>query len=384
MITRRRARGFTLVELLVSIAIIGILIALLLPAVQAARESARRITCKNNLKQISLAVATYESINRAYPASGIVEENTDLVFGRPGRFNPRAGKMFSWVVQILPQLEEGPVYDEFNLRDTVMEQGPLEPRRDRPGFYRVHRDKPGPQSRHLTSFLCPSDQALGRSFVFVKAVNPQGGARHTRDVSIRFAKGNYAAYVSPDHIEIQSRYPGALTGPKRNLARNITDGLSSTILLAEVLTLDHEQDQRGAWALPWNGSSLLAYDLHHKNFYVERRETYDPDSPRARLAQPPNNQGPNLDVLYACPDPARAQLAGMPCLEWQLPGEESSGEATESYLSSAPRSNHLGGVFVSFVDGHIGFMPNNVDRVAMGLMISSNDGQTTDVARHIR
>ncbi len=166
--------------------------------------------------------------------------------------------MFSWVVQILPQLEEGTVYDEFDLGDTVMEQGPLRPRRNRPGFYKIDRDPLGPQSRHLNPLLCPSDQALGRFFTQVKSVNPRSGGGRTTDVTIRFAKGNYAAYVSPDHIEIQTRYPGALTGPKPNRARNMTDGLSSTILLAEVLTLNHEEDQRGVWALPWNGSSERA------------------------------------------------------------------------------------------------------------------------------
>src|SRR5215510_98031 len=69
-------RGFTLVELLVVIAIIGILVALLLPAVQAAREAGRRIQCQNHLKQLALAVANYSDALRNYPASGIV--NTSL------------------------------------------------------------------------------------------------------------------------------------------------------------------------------------------------------------------------------------------------------------------------------------------------------------------
>lgn len=265
-----------------------------------------------------------------------------------------------------------------------MEQGPLRPRRNRPGFYKIDRDPLGPQSRHLNPLLCPSDQALGRFFIQVKAVNPRSGGGRTTDVTIRFAKGNYAAYVSPDHIEIQTRYPGALTGPKPNRARNMTDGLSTTILLAEVLTLNHEEDQRGVWALPWNGSSLLAYDLHHENYYIEEPEIYRPDVARAGIAQPPNNKGPNLDVLYSCPDPAAAQLAGMPCLEWQPASGEIGGELTNSYLSAAPRSYHLGGVFIAFADGHVGFLPDNVDRVAMALMISSNDSQTTDVSQHIR
>ena len=350
----QRSHGFTLVELLVVIAIIGLLVAILLPAVQAARASARRLHCKNNLKQLAIAVANYESANDAYPASGIVDEYTENILGRPGRFNPKAGKMFSWVVQILPQLEEGALFDQFDLEKTVLKQA-LDP-----------------QSVHLSSLMCPSDEAFGRFFEFR---DPPTDSRFGFG-GVRFAKGNYAAYVGPDHVEIQNRYPGALVGPKPNKAYKLRDGMSKIILLAEILTRPHERDQRGAWALPWVGSSLLAYDMHHINFYIEARETYQPDVETAPVAQPPNNQGPNLDVLYECPDPAGAQLFGMPCQEWTPP--------PETFLSAAPRSHHPGGVFVVFVDGHVGFLLNEIDRVAMALLISSDDGQTVESARHIR
>ena len=82
----RRQAGFTLVELLVVIAIIGILIALLMPAVQASRESARRIACANNLKQLGTAIANYESVHGKLPPAGIVEESRWL-------FDPLSGPM---------------------------------------------------------------------------------------------------------------------------------------------------------------------------------------------------------------------------------------------------------------------------------------------------
>src|SRR4051812_37397870 len=99
---RRGRPGFTLIELLVVIAIIGVLIALLLPAVQAAREAARRMQCVNNLKQIGLALHNYESSNRVFP---------------PGRINTYvAGNGHCWGAysQLLPYLEQKALFDTMN------------------------------------------------------------------------------------------------------------------------------------------------------------------------------------------------------------------------------------------------------------------------------
>ena len=100
----RNERGFTLVELLVVIAIIGILIALLLPAVQAAREAARRSSCTNNLKQLALAMHNHESTYKEYPAG---REGCD------GACNPKNGPGTSGFVYILPYIEQQNLYDQF-------------------------------------------------------------------------------------------------------------------------------------------------------------------------------------------------------------------------------------------------------------------------------
>ena len=105
---KRGKQGFTLVELLVVIAIIGILVALLLPAVQAAREAARRMQCSNNLKQIALSLHNYESTYKAYPAAG-------RGYGQcPGM--PLGGeiKNSNGLVSLLPFLELQTIYDRFN------------------------------------------------------------------------------------------------------------------------------------------------------------------------------------------------------------------------------------------------------------------------------
>lgn len=102
----RKSRGFTLVELLVVIAIIGILVALLLPAVQAAREAARRMQCQNNCKQIGLAMHNYHDTYKSFPLSWNLEVPG---FGTASQFNGQP-----WGVRILPFIEQQPLYDQFD------------------------------------------------------------------------------------------------------------------------------------------------------------------------------------------------------------------------------------------------------------------------------
>src|SRR5664280_2834655 len=95
-----RPAAFTLVELLVVITIIGILISLLLPAVQAAREAARRLQCQNNLKQIGLALLSYESSNDMFPPGGLAGSGST--------------NGYSWWVRILPYVEQGNIFSQLN------------------------------------------------------------------------------------------------------------------------------------------------------------------------------------------------------------------------------------------------------------------------------
>jgi prepilin-type N-terminal cleavage/methylation domain-containing protein/prepilin-type processing-associated H-X9-DG protein len=337
--------AFTLVELLVTIAIIGILIALLLPAVQQAREAARRMQCANHLKQIALAAHGYTDVHGLLPPSGIVAEKTATYAGhRYPVFDQQSGKMFSWAMLLLPFLEETNLYNQFDQSRTVLDQ-PNEP-----------------QQNTVPVYLCPSDAARGRYY-----------SDRTFTRGKRFAKGNYAAYGSPMHTDLQLIYPGALISTGQKTSR-ITDGLSKTMCFTEVRTLDDERDERGVWALPWNGSTLLALDMHHDASSGGYFNEYIPIALYAYQAQMPNTTGPNEDVLLGCPPDmlADAQLQRMPCIQWAW------SLGLFGYISAAPRSNHIGGINASFLDGHVDYIRDDIDPFTFTYMIDIRDGKTYD------
>src|SRR5262245_23101996 len=113
---RRNRQAFTLVELLVVIAIIGTLVALLLPAVQAARESARGNTCRNNIKQLQLAMTQFDSQKNRLP--GYVNELIDPNGPKDAQKRPTRGRRASWIVMGFPYMENTPLWDQWNNFDS--------------------------------------------------------------------------------------------------------------------------------------------------------------------------------------------------------------------------------------------------------------------------
>jgi prepilin-type N-terminal cleavage/methylation domain-containing protein len=333
--------GFTLVELLVSIAIIGTLIALLLPAVQAARETARRTQCANNLKQIGLAVVNFESSTGWLPPAGAYGPFHEAVrfHSSHWRLDLQSGTNHSWMARILPQLELQTLYDQFD-----------------PAVH-VAKNLSQPQAQQPEVFLCPSDEARGRYFTW---------SRSDSDQTYPFGKSNYAGFVSPFHIDDLYTY-GALKLYGQKL-KDVTDGVSRTVAASEVRTRDHDLDQRGVWALAWSGSSLLSFDAHPTWYGKAPKEeamgAFDFDGASLGQTQVPNGKVP--DVLYECPDPVAEQIERMPCTK--SPG----------YISAAPRSNHQEGVNSVYLDGSVHFLRNEIDEHVMAYLIAINDEQASD------
>lgn len=335
--------GFTLVELLVVIAIIGALVAMLLPAVQAAREAARRVQCMNNLKQTALAVLDFEQATKELPAAGefdVVEKSMNYqTSGSYYRVDLRSGPDQSWIVSVLPYMEQQQLAAQFD------------PKRH------AAANPTNPQGVQPAALLCPSEEAFGRDYSWRGA----SGA----ETPVPFAKGNYAGYTGPFHVD-DYYSPGAFRLFGQPL-RRIEDGVSQTMAIAEVRTREHEFDQRGAWALPWSGASLLSFDAHpvwYEDSVPNQGQEY-PEfifSPRSLgYTQVPNSKNP--DVLYECPDLSAEQLEMMPCTN------------STGYISAAPRSNHPLGVNSAFLDGSVHFLSNDIDEPLMAHLICIADGQ---------
>jgi prepilin-type N-terminal cleavage/methylation domain-containing protein len=213
-------RGFTLVELLVVIAIIGILVALLLPAVQRVRESARRTQCLNNMKQIGIGLHHYHDTIRSFPPF-IINRS-----GSPGRIAD-ADKTANWLVLLLPFVEQTPLYESWD-------------------FSLPLNQNPG-TTMEISIFKCPSD--------------PNSRKNHCTYAG-KWARGNYGMNVSPCRHGVGSAADDPLSGigaaNKVLRMADILDGTSNTVAVDELRAGLNERDLRGSWAMPGLGSGSAA------------------------------------------------------------------------------------------------------------------------------
>lgn len=193
--------GFTLVELLVVIAIVGILVAVLLPAVQAAREASRRASCKNNLRQVGIALHSYHGARKILPPGW-------LGFDAAGQPEPEGERAWGWASRILPYLEERPLSQSIAF--------------DRPITDPVNRT---PRETPLATFLCPSDPEE-RTFTLQR----EAGGQPIVDL----ARANYVGVFGTRELEeFPNEGDGVFFHNSRIRFKHITDGLSKTVFVGE-------------------------------------------------------------------------------------------------------------------------------------------------------
>ena len=216
---RSAPRGFTLIELLVVIAIVAILVALILPAVQNAREAARRSQCLNNLKQIGLALHNYHETNQCFPQGWIgVTNNQSDVNGLNG---------WGWASKLLHRLEQPALYHEINFKLSV-----------------TNAANSANIVRPLPTFRCPSDSSADTWVL----KNPAGTALAT------LATANYVGNFGTDGLDACLSFaPGAICQGDGVLMHNTTiriadirDGMSSTLMIGERKTRN-DLDWHSTW-----------------------------------------------------------------------------------------------------------------------------------------
>ncbi len=204
-------RGFTLIELLVVIAIIAILIALLLPAVQQAREAARRAQCRNQLKQIGLALHNYHDTASVFPPGWVYDPN------RAAANAPT--NCWGWSAMILPHIDQAPLYNQLNL--SVGFRGGLDAAGNN-----SNAGLNGPEATILPAFRCPSD--VGVAQVMSSTGDPGAGMTYGARSNYPAVNGGLLLDLPP--ITAQGGTFGE--NSKRGL-RDLTDGSSHTVLVGE-------------------------------------------------------------------------------------------------------------------------------------------------------
>jgi prepilin-type N-terminal cleavage/methylation domain-containing protein len=330
---RHQRPGLTLVELLVVIAIIATLMGILLPAVQSARESARRVTCSNNLKQIGLAAQSYHTSNSHFP---------------PGH---SLANGWSALTFMLPFLEEGPLYDQFDTRasmDLANASILANVRRVMPKFLCPTSNDPNP-AQNMNSYMEIRSGVAnrwspgGRARIGLSNYIPVNGCadlRHTVPIATGFQNG----------IPLK-RLAGLFYFDSRVQAASVRDGLSNTVAFTERTGGVHNgvMHQAGVWA----GVSHPIGALHQGGFESIRQAT--------------------------------VQVANNCCNFWSIiNGRGPSSLNLRSHGQLGPSSRHLGGVFVVMGDGAVRFMDDSIDHSNWPnglayLLFSMDDRQSTSM-----
>jgi prepilin-type N-terminal cleavage/methylation domain-containing protein len=309
---RRRIEGFTLIELLVVIAIIAVLIALLLPAVQQAREAARRSQCKNNLKQMGLAMHNYHDAYGSFPAESQMVYNANNVMAGLG---PRSPRNFSWICSLLPYMDQAPLYSQINFSIPAWNQNlsgtPL-------------------QAVKLPVFTCPSDPGFPNAL-------PQGLGYSCYGISEGWDWWNRGAEMRLAGVGC----PGFYT--KINM---IVDGTSNTLMIGETDSSSNTGSQFCCTRKRVGGERLFRTCL------LAPQQNSDAQANASSIYSP---QGQNLD-----PDGGTTSSSGW----WRAAPYALSPFYITAYAINSewpgPSSQHIGGAHFLLCDGSVRFITGNI------------------------
>lgn len=332
---RPRKRGFTLIELLVVIAIIAILVSLLLPAVQQAREAARRTQCKNNLKQLGLAAHNYHDVYNKFPPG--FTQTTNLPAAGPGLGGFQGTSVFC---AILPYLEQANLYSTF----------------DQAVPKRNIATKPGVLSGTVVqAYLCPSDAGIGDGLDTYTAVTPTQYYGRTNYRANGGSRPIFATSATNDGV-FMCVGPGARkasTAPNGfcTSMRDLTDGTTNTILFGEHHKVDRNFDT--FTTAGWNSGSTIAG--------WSRWYPAGGDSGLGNLMC-----GSFAPIGYVTPWAHGATGAPTSSGSWFI---------HQDRRLSAIGSAHTGGAQVALCDGSVRFLSNSLSASVLQYLCQRDDGQ---------
>jgi prepilin-type N-terminal cleavage/methylation domain-containing protein/prepilin-type processing-associated H-X9-DG protein len=325
---KKLRNGFTLIELLVVIAIIAVLIALLLPAVQSAREAARRAQCINNLKQIGIAVANYESSFRLYPFQ------KGLPYG--GSVPGAAGyARWSGQSQLLLFIEQGNLFNSINFNLPPETPGMAGAVPFMPPYQNPNRENMTASLTQVATFLCPSDAPPVPTW--------PGGLNYLANQQTWACdlSENYPSTIAPNEVPRGIFYYNSSVKISA-----VTDGTSNTAYYSEKIRGSGTPNPRTDLLVIPNQSSLDA--------------TYQTCTAINILTAPPLTSREGMTWVMGemccsaynhCAPPNQTSCAGIP-----FPGNMAN-----MAMQVTPSSNHPGGVNVMFGDGSCKFIKNSVD-----------------------
>lgn len=345
--------GFTLVELLVVIAIIGILIGMLLPAVQAVRGAARQMSCANKIRQIALAIHNYESAHQRFPENQI----------GPGLPNSTGGfnsGYYSWLVPILPQLEQENLYDAFDQRISNGDGDSYKLSETHPNAFAA--------SRQVVTFLCSSDTPNRNNSIILGSANPApssyagnaGWPSYANGFSgERQTPGRFNGAISLVHPSVPVPWHANEIG-----MHSFPDGTSNTALLSERLI----QSGNSAAGI-MNGDTRLR-SLH----ILERHEPLSEIVEQMSSSHAHVFESAHIGRSWS----SGSALVAPTYMHVQTPNRSIGHYNTsmdEGDFVVAASSHHSGGVNLAMVDGSVSFVSDSVSREVWWSIGSRDDGR---------